>query len=205
MSTDRPPVLRHTVEKPPPEIGAAEHLRYIRDMMERSGSFTAVPGYGAMAMGATALAAAWIAARQSSEGAWLEVWLYEAVVAFVIGVVALARKSRKVGVSLHSGPARKYFLSLVPPLLAGALLTAALWGSDGIELLPVLWLLLYGAGTITGGAYSVRVIPIMGVLFMVIGTVALLAPSSWTDALMATGFGGLHVVCGWVIARNHGG
>lgn len=205
MSVDRPAVRRHAVEKPPPEIGAAEHLRYIRDMMERSGSFTAVPGYGAMAMGATALAAAWIAAQQSTGGAWLTVWLCEAAVAFVIGAVALARKSREVGVPLYSGPARKYFLSLVPPLLAGALLTSALWLNGEIELLPALWLLLYGAGTITGGAHSVRIIPIMGISFMVIGTVALVVPPSWADALMAAGFGGLHLVCGWIIARNHGG
>lgn len=205
MSIDRPAVRRHAIEKPPPEIGAAEHLRYIRDMMERSGSFTAVPGYGAIAMGTTALAAALIAAQQSSESMWLAAWLGEAAVAFVIGIAALTRKSRRVGVSLHSGPARKYFLSLVPPFLAGALLTSALWQSNEVDLLPALWLLLYGAGTITGGAHSVKIIPIMGVLFMVIGTVALFAPAVWADALLAAGFGGLHIICGWIIARNHGG
>lgn len=190
---------------PTPEVHAAEHLRFIRDMMARSGSFTAVPGWGMVAMGTTALPTALIAGLQPTPGRWLVVWLIDAALASVIGVVALLRKTRRSDVSLRSGPGRKYLLSLLPPMVAGLLLTIATWKDGDVTLLPTLWLLLYGAGTITGGAYSVRAVPLMGLAFMVLGAATWLLPFAWSNALLAAGFGGLHIGFGLLIAQNYGG
>ena len=205
MRKDRPPVKPHIPKSPTPEVRAAEHLRFIREMMARSGSFTAVPGWGMMAMGATALPTALIAELQPTPDRWLAVWLLDAAVAASLGVVALWWKTRRSGVSLRSGPGRKYVLSLLPPFVAGLLLTVAVWQSGYEDLLPSLWLLLYGAGTITGGAYSVRAVPLMGVGFMALGAAALLVPFAWGNVLLAVGFGGLHIGFGLIIARNYGG
>jgi len=190
---------------PESEVRAAEHLRFIRDMMARSGSFTAVPGWGMIAMGATALPTAWVAGLQTAPGRWLAVWLLDAVLAACIGVIALLRKTRQSDVSLRSGPGRKYVLSLLPPMVAGLLLTIAAWQHDQTALLPALWLLLYGAGTITGGAYSVRAVPLMGIGFMALGTAALLVPFGWGNVLLAVGFGGLNIGFGLIIAKYYGG
>ncbi len=206
MRKDRPPVKVDLPSKsPPPEIHATEHLRFIRDMMARSGSFTAVPGWGTLAMGVTALPTAFLASLQATPGRWLTVWLLDAVLAGAIGVVALLRKTYRGGVSLRSGPGRKYLLSLMPPMVAGVLLTLAFMQHGHVELLPALWLLLYGAGTITGGAYSVRAIPLMGVGFMALGVIALFVPFAWGNILLAVGFGGLHIGFGFIIAKNYGG
>ncbi len=205
MRKDRPPVKPHLPTSPAPEVRAAEHLQFIREMMARSGSFTAVPGWGTVAMGVTALPTALIAGLQTTAGRWLAVWLLDAALAASIGAVALWWKTQRSGVSLRSGPGRKYLLSLLPPFVAGLLLTIAVWQSGYVDLLPALWLLLYGAGTITGGAYSVRAIPLMGVGFMGLGAVALLAPFAWGNVLLAVGFGGLHIGFGLIIARNYGG
>ena len=205
MHPDRLPLHRSPAAGAPSRSDAEAHLRYIREMMARSGSFTAVPGGGSIGMGVTALAAAAVATRTAEPDAWVLVWLGAAVLAVAIGSVTLVRKARAAGVPLASGAGRKYVLSLLPPLVAGTLLTAALWRAGHVSLLPGMWLLLYGAGTITGGTFSIRVVPLIGACFMALGVVALFAPFAWANALLAAGFGGLHLVLGINIAKRHGG
>jgi hypothetical protein len=184
---------------------AMDNLAFIRQTMERATSFTAVPGRAGMFMGATAVVAAWLAAGQATRGAWLAVWLGEAVLAVAIAATGIVVKARRVALPLASGPAQKFFLSFMPPVLTAAALTWALYTAGAAELIPAVWLLLYGAGVVTAGAFSVRAVPLMGLCFMVLGGVALLAPASWADALLAAGFGGLHGVFGALIARKYGG
>lgn len=183
---------------------AAERIRYIRDTMERAGTFTTVPGWGGAVMGLTALATAWIASRASSPEAWFRTWLVEAVVAFAVGCVAIAWKSRRAQTTVVRGPALRFALTLAPPLVAGVVMTGALLAAHRIDLLPGTWLLLYGTAVATGGASSVRAVPLMGAILMAIGTVALALPSAG-NTLMAAGFGGLQIVFGIYIARRHGG
>ena len=204
MFPDRP--LRARSRKvPAPRDHAIENLRFIRETMERSASFTAVPGWGGVVMGVTALAAAVLAARQPTAGAWLTTWLMEAALAIVIGAWAVSVKARAANLPLLSGAARKFALSLSPPFVAGLLLTSALYRTGHVGLLPGVWLLLYGAGIVTGGAFSVRIVPVMGMCFMAVGAVALFSPASWSNVLLATGFGGLQIVFGIIIARRYGG
>jgi hypothetical protein len=184
---------------------AMDNLRYIRRTMERAGSFTALPGWGAVLIGVTALVAAWLAWRQSTLEAALTVWMGEALLSLGIGCAAVVHKTRAANMPLFSGPAQKFALSLAPPLLAGALLTAVLFRGELVGVLPGTWLLLYGTGIVTAGAFSVAIVPVMGVCFMVLGAIALFAPLEWWNILMAVGFGGLHLVFGILIARRYGG
>lgn len=184
---------------------ALDNLRYIRETMERAGSFTAVPGWGGVAMGTTALAAAGIASHASSHAAWLAAWLIEGAIAVAIGFVAMERKARAAGLPLWSAPVRKFVFSFVPPLIAGAALTVALWRTGAFPAIPGLWLMLYGTGVTAGGAFSVRVVPVMGACFVVLGAAALFSPAAWSDVWLGAGFGGLHIVFGAMIARKYGG
>lgn len=184
---------------------AAEDLRFIRTTMERASSFTAVPGWGGVVMGLTALVASAVASGVATPRSWLAVWITEALVALGIGTLAMRRKARAARVPLLFGPGRRFLLGLVPPLLAAVPLTVALVRADQMAYLPAVWLLLYGTATVTGGAFSVRIVPAMGLCFMVAGTVALFLPPSWGNGLMAGGFGGLQVVFGLIIARKYGG
>ena len=184
---------------------AIENLRFIRETMERSAAFTAVPGWGGLMMGLTAIAASLFAARQVTPQSWLAVWLAEGALAFAIGGWAVVRKARAADVPLLSGAGRKFALSLLPPVAAGALLTAALYHFGVIEVLPGLWLLTYGAGILTAGAFSVRVVPVMGLCFMTAGAAALFCPAAWGNWFLAAGFGGLHILFGLIIARGYGG
>ena len=184
---------------------ALDNLRYIRQTMERAGSFTAVPGWGLVAVGATALVAAILAARQPTPELWLATWFGEAVIALAIGGSTMVRKAYAVHDPILSGPGRRFGLSFLPPMAVGGLLTVALYRAGLWHALPGAWLLLYGTGFVTGGAFSVRIVPVMGLCFMAVGAVALLGPATWNNWLMAAGFGGLHIVFGAVIVRRYGG
>ena len=182
-----------------------DNLRYIRQTMERAGSFTAVPGVGGALMGLTALAAARIAAWQADAGRWLTVWLAEAGLALLIGIAAAAHKSARARMSLLSAPGRRFVAGFIPALAAGAILTMVLFRAGAVPLLPGVWLLLYGVSVVSGGAASVRIVPLMGACFMAAGVVALAGPASWGNLALAGGFGGLHIVFGTVITVKYGG
>jgi len=200
MGSPRPlptpqPIHRHAIDQ----------LDYIRSAMERAGSFTAVPGLGGIAMGLTALAAAWLASRQRSADAWLQVWLSELVLASILGVGAMYLKSRRQRANLLSAPARKFAACFIPAVVAGGLLTMPLHqaGLDG--LVAAVWLLLYGVAITAAGTFSVRVVPAMGLAFLAFGAIALAVPPSWRNLPLACGFGGLHLVFGFWIWRRYGG
>ena len=196
-SRERQPVALHD--------RAMDNLRYIRETMERSASFTSVSGMGGVATGLIALGAAAAAARVGTQAAWLGMWLAAAALSFAVSLALMARKSREEGLSLLSGPARRFAWSMIPALLAGAVLTAALARAGLFDLLPATWLLLYGASVVAGGSHSVRPVPLMGAGFMVAGALAAVSPPTWGNAYMAAAFGALHIVFGIVIWRKHGG
>ncbi|MGH9823806.1 MAG: hypothetical protein ACREDR_11220 [Blastocatellia bacterium] len=182
-----------------------DNLRYIRETMENASSFTAVSGFGEVAIGLTAIAAALLASRSPNIRVWLSIWLGEAVLSLVIAGGAMLRKARAAGMPMLFGPGRKFALSFSPPMLVGALLTAVLFRASMINPIPGIWLTLYGTGVVTGGAFSVRIVPVMGLCFMIVGAIALFSPFAWANYLMAAGFGGLHIVFGLIIARRYGG
>ena len=183
---------------------AMEDLRFIRRTMERGPAFTAVPGWGGVGMGITALGAAALASSRTTAEAWLLVWVLEASLAVAIGAVAIHRKARRADLPVLSGAGRKFLLSFLPPALAAVALTAALWHAGVDSLLPGAWLLLYGAAVVTAGTFSVKIIPVMGICFMALGMFALAMPAAG-NLSMALGFGGLHIGFGMNIARRHGG
>jgi hypothetical protein len=200
------PAFRLPPEEPPAlHDRAIDNLQFIRDTMERAGAFTAVPGWGGVGIGLTALAASVVAGHQPTMDRWMMVWFAEAAVAVVIAGVALYLKSVNSGVPLFWVPARRFALNFAPPMVVGGILTVVLYRAGLVDAIPGTWLLLFGTGVVAGGAFSVPVVPAQGVCSMLIGTFALFAPSGWRDYLMAAGFGVVQMVFGLVIARRYGG
>ena len=185
---------------------AIDNLQFIRETMERSAVFTSVPGYGGMLMGATAVVAAYFANNQSPLSRdWLTVWLVEAVLAFAIGILAMWQKSKIANVSLVSAPAKKFAMSFLPPILCGVFITLGLWRFGHFEAMIPVWILCYGAAVVGGGAFSVKIIPVMGWCFIALGAVAFFLPAGFGNLLMGLSFGVLHIVFGLIIARKFGG
>lgn len=201
----RPESASPRSEQPALHDRAIDNLRYIRETMERASAFTAVPGWGGVGMGIVALVAAAWAGSQTGSLDWLAVWIVAAAIAVTLGAWAMVRKAKRAQLSLVSGPGRNFAMSFSPPILAAALLTFSLYRLGLIRPIPGLWLLLYGTAVVAGGAFSVKAVPVMGICFILLGTIALFSPESWGNTLLAAGFGGLQIVFGLWIARRHGG
>ena len=184
---------------------AIESLEFIRTTMARSAPFTAVSGAGGMAMGVLALAAAAIARSSSSNEQWLTVWVLSAAVAVPVGFVLMRAKARRHDLALWSAAGRRFAQGFVPAIAAGAVLTFGLVRADAVDLVPAVWLLLYGAGVLAGSSSSVPALAWLGALFMVLGVVSLFTTPAWRDLWLAAGFGALQIGFGAYIARNHGG
>jgi len=220
---DRPAIRRPSTPPAAADSAAHAHLRFIRDAMERTSEFTAVPGWGGVMMGITAVIAAFVAQQQPTVVGWMSVWAAEALIGFAIGVWATSFKARKHAVPLLSGQGRKFLLGLLPAVLVGVALTLSVSSLDpqfsridtvrvlaeeatmSMRLLPGLWLMLYGAGVIAAGMFSIRLIPMMGSLFMLVGALALIGPVTWGNLFMGIGFGGLHIAFGAYIVQKYGG
>lgn len=197
-STSAPPVSLHD--------RAADNMAFVRGMMERSEHFTAVPGWGGVAMGSSAIIAAIIASFQTNSERWLAVWSAEAAVASLIAVVSIVEKAKRRAVPLGSGPARRFALCLLPALAAGAVLTVACAQAEAYSLLPMIWLLLYGVGVCAAGAVSSpTVVLALGFSMIAGGSAAALSPADWGNWYLTAFFGGGHIVAGAVIIKHHGG
>lgn len=201
------PLTKDEERSEPVNLGdrAMDNLAYIREAMERSTSFTAVPGYGGMLMGVTAVVAAYIAFQQAHLRNWLIVWLTEAFLAAAIGLLAMWQKSKIAGGSLTSAPARKFAFGFSAPLFAGVVITLGLWRDEHYEVMAPIWMLCYGAAVVTGGAFSVRIVPIMGWLFIAFGAATFSLPALYGNYMMGASFGLLHIIFGAIIARRYGG
>jgi hypothetical protein len=182
-----------------------DNLAYIRNTMEAAGSFTAVSGWGMVAVGVLAALVAGVAARQSTQIAALQVWLGSAALLPIVMLGAIVQKARRAKMPLLSGPARKFVLSFSPPIVVGALLTVVMYRGGLVDAIPGMWLLLYGTAVVAGGAFSVQIVPVMGLCFMAAGVVALFSPVHLNQWIMGAAFGGLHIVFGIPIAWRHGG
>ena len=179
-------------------------LNYIRASIEAAGAF-AVPGTAGIAMGAVGLAAAAVASLPVLSGHWIGIWLAAGVLASGIGIVLIARQRTGHGLPLYRGPARRFVLCLCPALLAGAVLTGVLWRAGETRLIPGMWLLLYGSAVLSATLLTapamMRLIGVMGALFVLWGTVAFGLPARWHNLILAGGFGMLHLAFGLLIGR----
>jgi hypothetical protein len=189
----------------PIDSSALENLRYIRSTIEAAHTFTTIPGKGCIAMGITALAAVALESVPALERYWLSIWLGAAIVACTTALWFMEQKARAQGLSLRRAVARRFFMTLAPAVLAGAILTAALAGQVDRELMTGMWLLLYGTGLAACGLFSIPAVFTAGMAFMGLGTATLWLPPGSAHIVLALGFGGIHLALGVTITRHHGG
>lgn len=199
------PIRSQPSEPPEMQARAMDNLRFIRETMEAAGTFTAVSGWGQVVIGGTAVLAALLASRQRGGTEWVLVWAGEAILALFVSVWFMYNKARSASIPLLTASARKLLFSFTPVFVVGMVITFAFIERSLFALLPAVWMLLYGTAVVAAGAFSVRIVPVMGAAFILAGAAALFTPASWTTGVMIFGFGFLHIVFGVIIARRHGG
>jgi len=192
----------------PIESRALGTLAYIRTSIESSGSM-AVPGMAGIVMGGIGIVATIVASVPRGAPHWLGIWLVAAAVAFALGGAMMAREAAQSGHARYLGPVRKFLLCLCPALLTGAALTFVLWRAGTTGLIPGVWLLLYGCAVLSAStvtiARTMRLICIMGVLFMLLGLLAFAASPGTHTLILGMGFGALHTIFGILIGQvSHG-
>jgi hypothetical protein len=201
-SPNRP--KRH--EPPTPiDSGALENLRYIRSTIEAAHTFTTVPGKGCIAMGLTALAAVGLESIPALAAHWLAIWVGAAIIACGSALWFMEQKAHAQGLSLRRAVARRFFMTLAPAFLTGAILTAALAGHVNRELITGMWLLLYGTGLAACGLFAIPAVFTAGLAFLGLGAATLWLPPGSAHIVLALGFGGIHLALGTAIVRHHGG
>lgn len=205
MFGDREAIRSRSTSATAPEDAARRSLDYIRDTLERSASFTAVPGWGNVMIGVVGVIASFAASSQTTDRGWLMVWLGAAAVSLVIGAVTVTLKAVRTGIPIFGGAGRKFLFGITPALFAGALLTTVLYDGGLFHILPAVWLLLYGAAIVSAGMSSIPLIRYLGLAFILLGTAAFFTPPYWGDVLLGIGFGGCHLVAGAIIIRHYGG
>ena len=190
------------------ESRALGTLAYIRTSIESSRSM-AVPGMAGILMGIIGIIATIAASMPRGAPHWLGIWLLAAAVALALGGAMMAREAAQSGHARYLGPVRKFLLCLCPALLAGATLTVVLYRAASTSLIPGSWLLLYGCAVLSASTVTIprtmRLICIMGALFMVLGLLAFAAPPHTHTLILGLGFGALHTIFGLLIGQaSHG-
>jgi hypothetical protein len=180
------------------EAHALGTLRYIRASIDAA-RLLAVPGSAGVAMGSLGLLAAVLAAQPALASRWLDIWLGAAIAAFLAGGALLIHQAVRAGSALYRGPARRFLLCLCPPLAAGAVITLALWRHGALDMIPGVWLLLYGCGVAAASTQTIRLVGVMGLAFTVLGVGALALPPAFGNLFLGAGFGGLHLAFGILI------
>lgn len=205
VATIRPISAAPSAQPPALHDRAIDNLQYIRETMERAEPVTAISGWGIAAAGGVAFVATAATLHTPLSGRWVGTWIAAAVVAFLVSLGATLRKANRTQTPFFSGATRRLALAFVPAMFIAAVLTGALLRAQQGPLLVPLWLLSYGAAVTAAGMFSVRVIPVMGACFVLLGTAAALVPTGFETWFMALGFGALHVLFGVLIARRYGG
>jgi hypothetical protein len=188
----------------PIQARALGTLAYIKRSIEASGSM-AVPGTTGVLMGCIGMLAAIAASTPRWAPHWAAIWMIGGATAFVGGGALMAREAAQSGHARYLGPVRKFLLCLCPALFAGAVLTGVLWRAGLVSLLPGTWLLLYGCAVLSAStvtiASTMRLIGIMGAMFVALGCFAFVSPAEMHTALLGVGFGVLHIVFGLLVGR----
>ena len=195
---------------------AREHLRVIRQTMERSTQYSTLSGWSGILIGCVAilgvfatrvLLAAGAAKRLPAATVNLEtigVWLAALIAAVAIEFLCNKRRARRVGKYVMSRLGAHILVAALPAFLTAGVLSLFFYSHGLLPHVWGVWMLCYGMAICAVGLFSVRAVSVLGAAFVIAGASTLLLPLSLSLTMMAVSFGGFHIVYGIAMARKHG-
>jgi len=201
---------------------AAEHLKVIRQLMERPVRCSTLSGLSAILAGCAALGGLALDHHFSTRydavtAFWINLVVWLAVFAAACAAVTTLTylREHREGLPFWSAAKRRGLMTIVPPFAAGAGLTLAVvyrwylgiepnqWGQWG--LIPAVWMLFYGVACWEVGEFSNREIRFLGAAFILAGLAAGAFCQPHPYWAMGITFGGFHIVYGIIVWIRHGG
>lgn len=206
---------------------AREHLRVIRQTMERSTKYSTLSGLSGVLIGLVAIVGVVVTnsiirqapaftvrsqaelrslnAFQHRQFAELAaIWTTVLVLAIAIDFVANKRRAARVGKTVMSPIGGHIILAALPAFFAGAVITYFFIMHNLAFSVWGVWMLCYGLAICAVGLFSVKPVSVLGAAFVLAGAVTLLLPPSAQLPMMALTFGGFHIGYGILMARRHG-
>ena len=194
---------------------AQEHLRVIRQTMERSTKHSTLSGLSGVLVGLFALAGSALTLfvtpyphlpRPVDRYAFIAVWACVGILSLVTDVVLTKRKAVRVGKTPFSPLGKHLTRAAAPGVAVGVILSAFyLMHSNLIgEYIYGVWMLAYAAALLGVGMFSVREVSILGWVFLGTGALTLLMPGHLAALMMALSFGGVHIWYGAYMGRKYG-
>ena len=195
---------------------AEEHLRVIRQAMERSTKHSTLSGLSGVFVGLICLAGCLLtqtvvlnAPAPAGRMLFVGVWAGVLMLSFFTDFVLTKRRAARVGKTAFS-PLGKHLARAAAPGFFAALALSVFYaihpGTPGGYLYGV-WMLCYAVSLLSVGMFSVAEVSFLGWAFLAAGFLTLLIPPLFPigpRAAMALTFGGFHIGYGLWMGRKYG-
>lgn len=195
---------------------ARDHLRVIRQTMERSTQYSTLSGWSGILIGIVAIVGVYLTrsmlggqpvaiqtVRDAAPRLGL-LWATALVLSVAIEFLYNKRRATRVGKRVVSRLGAHILLAALPAFLACGVLTAFFYEHNLLPYILGIWMLCYGLAICAVGLFSARPVTYLGSAFVVSGAITMLAPLTIHLYMMALTFGGFHIIYGIVMARRHG-
>ncbi len=197
---------------------AQARMQEIQRIMERATLFTLLPGTAAVIGGLLVLAGCAVSYAMirsldfaeilhlplEHQAAFCVMWFAVGVLGVLVEVVLTSRAAARQQLVPPDRPMRVAAFSLTPSVIVAMVLTFKFLipvepRPEEIRYIVPVWMMLYGTGVYTAGLFSIRPPRILGLTFLALGVVALLAVPQYGVVSAAVSFGLLHIVFGFYV------
>lgn len=194
---------------------AKARMDEIQRIMERATLWTLLPGTAAVIGGILVLIgcgvsygmigsvdfAAMLDIPFDQQVGFCVMWFAIGVAGVLLETILTLLAAKRQGMSATVRSARVATFSLTPSVVVAMVLTIKFLiptepQREEIQYIVPMWMMLYGTGVYTAGLFSIRAPRILGLAFLALGIVALMAFQGYGVVTAALSFGVLHIVFG---------